>query len=457
MRTVTGIVRRRAELERPVEGVADLVHYFRVAEKPRPEWRVGTEHEKFGLHRQDLRPVAYEGPGGIRELLEAIAERDGWQRFYEGSHLVALEKEGSGSITLEPGCQVELSGVPLRSTFETCDEFHRHLGLVREVSEPRGLVWLGLGMQPFCGVEEMPRVPKQRYAIMREYLPRRGELALEMMHCTATVQANFDYADEADMVAKMRTALSVTSIVSAIFANSSLSRGKPNGFVSRRMHVWTRTDPDRTGLLPFAFDEDFGYEAYARWALSVPMFFIYRDGVYRPAAGMTFREFVERGFEGERPTLMDFDLHLTTLFPEVRLKGFIEVRGADAVPPGLTCAVPALWKGLLYDRTAAEEARELVRGWDARTREEAHHAVAREGLRARVGGRPMLELARDLVGIADRGLARISEGGERDERRFLDPVREQLELGKSPGEVVLESFEGAWGRSPRRLIEYARY
>jgi len=442
----------------PVAGIDDLVAHIASGEKPRERWRVGTEHEKIGLYQADFRRVPFAGERGIGTLLERIASEDGWTRVHEDGNLIALEKSGA-SITLEPGGQLELSGAPLVSIHETCSEFSAHLELVRRVSEPLGIVWLSLGMDPVHGVADAPRMPKARYAIMREYLPKRGELAMDMMHLTATVQANFDYASEADMVAKLRMALGVTPIVSAIFANSSIFEGKASGFVSRRLHIWRHTDPDRSGIPPFVFQDGFGYERWVQWALDVPMFFVVRDGRYRPAGGLPFRHFLERGFEGERATLGDFERHLTTLFPDVRLKRIIEVRGSDAVPSGLICALPALWKGLLYDADACAAAFALVADWSQEEREAAMETASRTGLGARVGGRPVLDLARQLVEIAGEGLRRIgvASGLDPDERGFLEPIRAQLALGKSPGEVVLERWEGEWNRSLERLIEYARY
>jgi glutamate--cysteine ligase len=372
--------------------------------------------------------------------------------------VIALEKDGA-SITLEPGGQFELSGAPLRTIHETCDEFHTHLALMKRVCEPLQIEWLGLGMHPIHPVSALPRMPKERYAIMTRYLPTRGSLALEMMYATATVQANLDFADEADMVSKMRTAMAISPLVSAIFANSSLSEGKANGFVTRRLYIWQHTDPDRTGLLPFVFEPDFGYRRYVEWALDVPMFFVVRDGLYRPAHDKTFREFMRDGHEGQRATEGDFDRHLTTLFPDVRLKQFIEVRGADAVPPGLTCSLPALWKGVLYEPDARAAAWALVAEATQEEREAARMDVARRGLAGRYASRSVLELARELGAIAREGLRRIGHAGQRDadECSFLDPVDEQLALGVSPGQVVLDRWEREWGRSLDRLIEYARY
>jgi len=446
------------ETNPPIESEEQLTEFIRGGEKPPEEWKVGTEHEKIGLLAESYLPVPYEGERGIASILEAMASEDGWKRIYEGENLIALAKDGA-SITLEPGGQLELSGAPLRTIHETCSEFHGHLELVRNVSGPRGVVWLSLGINPLHDVADIPRMPKARYRIMREYLPTRAELPLHMMHLTATVQANLDFADEEDMVRKLRTSLGVSSIVSAIFANSSIAGGKASGFVSRRVHIWRHTDPDRCGLLPFVFEEDFGYERYVEWALDVPLFFIVRDGSYLPASGTTFREFMQRGLDGHRAALDDWNLHLTTLFPEVRLKRVIEVRGTDAVPAGLICALPALWKGLLYDSEARAGAWDLVRGHTAEERLAGLEDVARRGLGAELAGRPVLELAKELVELSSEGLRRIRHAGRRDpdERGYLDPIRSQLEAGRSPGEEILDRWEGTWGRSVPRLIEYARY
>ncbi len=436
----------------------DLLAYFRDAETPRGDWRVGTEHEKIGIYSADGARIPYAGPAGVRAVLERIARLDGWNVVEEDGNPIALAKQGA-SITLEPGGQIELSGAPLRTARETCSEFNTHVDLVKQVSDDLGIAWLALGADPFHDVEQIPVMPKARYAIMRRYLPTRGRLALHMMHATATVQANFDYADERDMARKMRTAMGVTPLISALYANSSLSGGKPNGYVSRRVEIWRHTDPDRCGLLPFVFDPDFGYEQYVEWALDVPLFFLVRGHRYAPGQGRTFRQLMAEGLDGEQATLADWDLHLTTVFPEVRLKRYIEVRGADAASPAMTCALPAVWKGLLYDDAALDAAWELVSGWSPAQREDAQREVALYGLRAQVAGQPALDLARELVGIADAGLAGIAARGEtdRDERGFLDVLREQIELGVSPGEVVLERWNGEWRGQPERLIEYARY
>jgi glutamate--cysteine ligase len=442
----------------PIESVGELVEYLRSGEKPPERWVVGTEHEKIGLHDDDHSPVPYEGERGIRAVLEGIAAMGGWEAIAEAGNVIELRKDGA-SITLEPGGQFELSGAPLRTIHETCDEFHRHLALMRQVCEPLGIAWLGLGIHPLHTVSEIPVMPKARYKIMRDYLPKRGALALDMMFSTATVQANFDYGSEPDMVEKLRTALAVQPLISAIFANSSLSGGKPNGFVSKRLQIWEHTDPDRCGALPFAFEADFGYARYVEWALDVPMFFIVRGGQYIAAKGLSFRQFMERGFGEHLATLADFDRHLTTLFPDVRLKRFIEVRGTDAVPPGLTCSLPAIWKGILYDAEARRAAWGLVAEASAEEREAVRADVPRRGLQAEYAGRPVLEMARELAEISRGGLQRIAHPGSKDadETGYLEPIFEQLALGLSPGSVVLQRWEGEWGRSVSRLIDYARY
>jgi glutamate--cysteine ligase len=443
--------------DRVVSNRSDLVAHIASGEKPPEAWRVGTEHEKIGVYEDTLERVPYEGENGIRGLLEEIARNDGWSSSFEGDNLVALEKDGA-SITLEPGGQLELSGAPLRTVHETCDEFHRHLHVVREASRARGIVWLSVGIDPKHGVAAVPQVPKERYGIMRAYLPSRGELALHMMHVTATVQANFDFEDEPDMVRKMRMASGVSPIVSALFANSSLAEGKSSGYVSRRVHIWQDTDPDRCGLLPFVFEPGFGYERYVEWALDVPMFFRLLDGRYEPMHGKPFRTVLE-GDGGPPATLLDFELHLTTLFPEVRLKRFIEVRGADAVPSGLICALPALWKGLLYDREALDAAWDLVSAWPFAERVASIEEVARRGLAATICGAKTLDLAGELVEIAAGGLQRIGHAGaaDPDESGYLNPLREVLASGKSPGQALLERWEGPWNRSFEKLIEFARF
>lgn len=442
----------------PIESVDDLLAWFRAGETPLEAWRVGTEHEKIGLYNDTLERVPYEGERGIGALLEAVQKKVGWAPMMEGEHIIGL-KQGGASITLEPGGQIELSGAPLRTARETCREFNAHVDMLIEVSEAFGIVWLGIGADPVHAVPEIPVMPKARYDIMRAYMPTRGKQGLDMMMATATVQANFDYANESDMAEKLRMAMGIGPIASALFANSPIAAGEETGFVSKRVHVWRDTDPDRCGMLEFVFDAGFGYRDYLEWALDVPMYFIVRDGQYRAAHEVTFRQFMESGFHGERATIADWDLHLTTLFPEVRLKQIIEVRGADSVPRDLICALPALYKGLFYDDRARVEATDLVSDWGADERTEALERVALDGLEARVAGEPILERARALVEISAGGLERLVATGlaEEAEDVFLAPLRAIVQDGRSPGREMLDLWRGEWTGDMRRLIEYARY
>jgi len=446
------------ELDRPVGSEADLLDYFRAGEKPASQWRIGMEHEALAIRSGDLRPPPFAGPQGIEALLARLADEGGWKPVYEGPHLVALDRDGQ-SITLEPGGQVELSGRPVASVHEAGEEFGQHLEALRRLSRPMGIAWLALGVRPLHGVADAPQVPKERYHIMRAYLPSRGARALEMMHVTASVQVSFDFADEADMVARFRAALGLAPVVSALYANSPLAEGRPTGAVSERMRIWRATDPDRCGGIPFVFDPDFGYRRYMDWALDVPMFFVLRAGRYLPLRGKTFRRFMAEGHDGERATLADWNRHLTTVFPDVRLKRVLEVRGADAGPADLACSVPALWKGVLYDPDARQAAWELVSDWSAEERETAYQEAARLGLAGEVGGRKLLDLARELVALAAAGLARAAllDDAGRDERRWLEPAERQVALGRSPGAQVVERWEGAWQGSPARLIDATRY
>ena len=445
--------------DQPVEGLGDLVGFFRAAEKPRERWRVGTEHEKVGVYEDTGDRVPFEGPYGIAALFDRLVAEGGFERVDERGRTIALEAVSGGSITLEPGGQFELSGAPLYSSEETRVELHDHMELVKRHSSDFGIAWLALGMDPFHPVDQIPTMPKARYAVMRSYLPTRGSLGLEMMHTTATVQANYDFSDEADMIAKMRLGVMATPVVSALYANSSLSGGRENGFISKRLMIWRDTDPDRCGQIPFVFDPDFGYERYANWALDVPLFFVVRDKRYDAGDGTTFRQFMERGFRGMRPTMSDWETHLTTLFPDVRLKRIVEVRGSDTASMGHLCALPPLWKGLFYDADALEAAFELFDRISVAELDAGQLDVAKRGLRAEMGGRKLIDLARELVACSTEGLRRIAaEGGlGGDEVPLLDPLREQIDKGKSPGEEVLELWRGEWNRDWSSLIEATRF
>ncbi|MBK7949609.1 MAG: glutamate--cysteine ligase [Deltaproteobacteria bacterium] len=466
--------------DQPIEGLGDLVGYFRSAEKPRSLWRVGTEHEKVGVYADTGDRVPYEGPYGIAALFDRLVAEGGWERVDERGRTIALESPIRGSITLEPGGQFELSGAPLYTTEETCAELDEHLAQVKRLSEDFDIAWLALGMDPFHPVDQIPTMPKARYDVMRRYLPTRGGLGLDMMHATATVQANYDFESEADMIAKMRVGMLATPVVSALYANSSLSGGRENGFISKRLMIWRDTDPDRCGQIPFVFEPDFGYERYANWALDVPLFFVVRGKRYEPGDGTTFRQFMDHGFRGLRPTLGDWETHLTTLFPDVRLKRIVEVRGSDTASPGHLCALPALWKGLFYDADSLEGAWELLRRTSVHELDAGQLDVAKRGLRAEMGGRKVIDLARELVALAAEGLRRIAaeasavraNGGLVDRRgaggpgamgsaanevRFLDPLLEQIDKGISPGEEVLDRWRNEWDRDWSDLIEATRF
>jgi len=456
------LTREDPRLARPAEDIEQLVEYFRGGETPRADWRVGTEHEKLGMYAQSFRPVPYEGENGIHALLSAIETRHGWKPLSDAGRLVGLERDGR-TITLEPGGQLELSGAPLATVHETAREFEEHIALVNAVSADLGIVWLGLGLQPLAKVSDLPRMPRERHQIMRDYLGKRDTLGLHMMHATAGVQANFDFASEADAARKLRLALAASPVSTALFANSPLSEGKPNGFQSMRAEVWRHTDSDRWSLLPFAFDPDFGegtaYRRYAEWALDVPMFLIVRDGHSLPAHGLTFREFMARGFQSQRATLADWVVHLTTVFPEVRMKGVIETRGVDAVPGAQVCALPAFWKGLLYDDDALAAGLDRLRRWSFSDVDALHAAVARDGLRAKAPDGPVLEVARELLALSRRGLQRIGARNARgqDESLYLDSLARIVERGASPAAQLLEAWNGPWARDVTRLIEYVKY
>ncbi len=432
----------------PIRDRQMLVDYIASGEKPRTEWRIGTEHEKFGFRLDDLHAPAYEGERGIRALLEGIAARHGWQILREGELPVALLRDAA-SITLEPAGQLELSGAPLADIHATCCEVTEHLREVRSVADPLKLGFLGMGFQPKWRRDEMPWMPKGRYAIMRRYMPLRGRLGLDMMTRTCTVQVNLDFASEAEMVRKFRVGLALQPIATALFADSPFTEGKPNGFLSFRSQVWTDTDPDRTGMLDFVFEDGFGYERYVDYILGVPMYFSYRDGRYLDLAGQSFRDFMAGrlpALPGVLPTLRDFADHLTTAFPEVRLKKYLEMRGADGGPWNRLCALPALWVGLLYDDAALDAAWDLVRDFSLAERHALRDGVPKHALKLPFRGGTVRELAVEALKIADAGLKRrtVRDAHGADESVFLEPLFEFALANQTPAERKLELFRGAW-------------
>jgi glutamate--cysteine ligase len=434
----------------PITGKRQLVEYFEAGCKPRPDWRIGTEHEKFVFDLKTLRTVSYEQPNGIGAMLRGL-QRFGWQPVEEHGNVIALAMEGC-SITLEPGGQFELSGAPLRSIHDTCAEVGRHLQQVKQVGGELGVGLLGMGMNPKWPRADTPWMPKDRYKIMRKQMERKGKLGIDMMTRTCTVQANLDFASEADMVKKLRVSLALQPIATALFADSPFTDGEPNGFMSFRSHVWTDTDPDRCGTLPFAFESGMGFERYVDYMLDVPMYFVYRDGEYIDVAGESFRDFMQGklpALPGEIPTMGDWSDHVTTAFPEVRLKRYIEMRGADGGPWDRLCALPALWVGLLYDDQALDAAWDLVKDWTPDEHAMLRRDVPKQALHVRFRDRKLRQWALDVVAIARAGLQRRAAldriGG--DESGFLNVLQEIAESGKCPAEEKLALYHGRWNRS----------
>jgi glutamate--cysteine ligase len=434
--------------DRPIAHIDELVAYFAGGAKSADTCRVGVEHEKIAVLPGGA-PPDYEV---IRRLLESLGER-GWRPVLEQGRLIALERPGSGSVTLEPGGQIEHSGAPWPSAVAAARDNDEHTDLILQLSEPLGLRYLGVGFRPFGTIDDVPWMPKGRYRVMREYLPKRGRLAHEMMKRTATVQANFDYVDEADAMDKLRVALGVSSLVTALFAASSLVDGRPSGYQSYRAACWLETDPDRCGLLPFAFGEGARFLDYVEWALDVPMFFVHRGGEYRPAEGRTFRRFLREGLGGERATLHDWELHLSTLFPEARLKRYVEVRQADAGPREMVRALPALWRGLLYDADARRATWSLVGDWTMDERQELYRETPRLGIRAKLRGAPLAGLCAELVETARRGLHRL---GAVDGAALLEPLVEIAREGHTIADRMVEHHARAAG-DPEKLIEGLRF
>jgi glutamate--cysteine ligase len=435
----------------PITDHRQLIEYLEAGCKPKSEWRIGTEHEKFGYTHDDLRPLPYDGERSVRALLEGLAARFDWQPILEGGRPIALQR-GRANITLEPGGQFELSGAPVATLHETCCEVHEHLDQVRTVAAPLGIGMLGLGFQPKWRREDIPWMPKGRYRIMRAYMPKKGGLGLDMMLRTCTIQVNLDYRSEADMVKKFRVGLALQPVATALFANSPFTEGRPNGFLSYRSHIWTDTDPDRSGILPFVFEPGMSFERYVDHALDVPMYFVYRDGTYIDASGQSFRDFLAGrlpALPGEIPTLTDWNDHLTTLFPEVRLKRFLEMRGADGGPWRSLCALPALWVGVLYHDEPLDEAFEWVRNWTLEEHAYLRAEVPKHGLRTPFRGGTVQDLAKRMLELADTGLRRRSEEdwAGQDERQFLTALRGIAETGRSPAEGLLTLYHGRWGGS----------
>jgi glutamate--cysteine ligase len=423
--------------------------------------RIGTEHEKFGYLKDSLAPLPYEGPASVRAMLEGLRDRFGWAEVREAGHLIGLVKDGA-NVSLEPGGQLELSGAPLETIHQTCDEVNQHLREVRAVADDLGVGFIGLGGAPIWQHEQMPVMPKGRYRLMTDYMDRVGTMGKSMMYRTCTVQVNLDFESESDMVQKLRIAFALQPVATALFANSPFTEGAPNGHKSWRSRIWRDLDPARTGMLPFVFDEGFGFEAWVDYALDVPMYFVYRDGRYIDALGQSFRDFMAGrlpALPGEVPTLSDWADHLTTIFPEARLKKFIEMRGADGGPWRRLCALPALWVGLLYDQGAQDAAWDIAKRLDSETRDGLRIAASVAGLQGEAGGVKLHDLSREVLAIAEAGLkarARPGAGGLLpDEAHFLNALRESVDSGMTPADELLARYHGDWQGDLTRI--YADY
>ena len=447
----------------PVD-IGQMIGWIADGETPADDWKIGTEHEKFLFNRQDLTPVAYDGEAGVGALLERLLTElgPGAEPIVEKGHIIGVIDSDGGAVTLEPGGQLELSGAPLRDIHDTCAETGRHLRHMKAAAAPLDIGMLGIGYHPSARREDISFMPKGRYRIMSRYMPKVGSLGLDMMLRTCTVQVNLDFADEADMRRKFRTSLALQPVATALFANSPFKDGAPSGWLSTRAHAWTDTDAARSGVPACVFDDYFGYEQWVDYILDVPMYFLHRGDDYIDVAGQSFRDYMDGmlpGFEGQLPSMADFQDHITTAFPEVRLKRFLEMRGADGGDWGNICALPAFWVGLLYDEEALDQAAELAAPVSATDVMEARMSVARDGLRGTLGGRDVHALAARLVEIASAGLrrrARMDDSGS-DETGYLAPLRNAIASGETPAERLLRLYRDSWSGDLSRIFEAERY
>ena len=434
----------------PISSRDELVHWFEAGNKPPEAYRIGTEHEKFPFYRRDLSPVPYAGQHGIEKLLLGMQGLLGWEPIMEGPTIIGLyDVTGGGAISLEPGGQFELSGAPVETVHQTCSELYAHLAQVQQVADPLGIGFLGLGMSPKWTLAQTPVMPKGRYKIMADYMPKVGTRGLDMMFRTCTVQVNLDFSSEADMVKKLRVSLALQPLATALFANSPFTEGKPNGLLSARSEIWRDTDNQRAGTLPFAFEDGMGFERYVDYALDVPMYFVKRGAVYHDVAGASFRHLLKgelNSLPGERATLSDWANHLSTIFPEVRLKRYLEMRGADVGPANRLCALPALFVGLLYDQASLDTAWDLVKGWSAAERQKLRDDAPRAGLDARIRSRSLRDIARDVLALARTGLLRRNrlDSQGRAETRFLEPLEAFVREGRVGAQELLAKFESDW-------------
>jgi glutamate--cysteine ligase len=447
----------------PIERYEQMAEYLASGCKPKEDWRIGTEHEKFGFCKDSLLPLPYEGERSIYAVLSALRDRHDWQELHEAGKLIGLTKDGA-NISLEPGGALELSGAPLETIHETCDEVNVHLKEVKGIADEIGVGFIGLGAAPTWMHEEMPLMPKGRYKLMDAYMGKVGTMGRTMMRRTSTVQVNLDYSSEADMIQKLRVGIALQPVAVALFANSPFFEGKPNGHKSWRSRVWRDTDNARAGMIPFVFDDDFGFERWVEYALDVPMYFVYRDGKYIDALGQSFRDFLDGklpALPGEKPTLSDWGDHLTTAFPEARIKKYIEMRGADGGPWRRLCALPAFWVGLCYEQDSLDAAWDLVKDWDAETREALRVTASVDGLRAKVGNIDMHELSKSVLDIAHAGLAKRARPGAGgmipDETHFLNALMESVETKKTPADELMDHYNGAWAGDLNRIFAEFSY
>jgi len=435
---------------KPIERREDLVNWLAQGVKPKSQFRIGTEHEKFAFTLAGHRPVPYEGRQGIRALLEGMQHLLGWLPIMEGPNIIGLlDVTGGGAISLEPGGQFELSGAQLETVHQTSSELMAHLAQVREVAAPLQIGFLGIGMTPSWARADMPKMPKGRYNIMTAYMPKVGTLGLDMMYRTCTVQTNLDFSSEADMVKKLRVSIALQPIATALFANSPFTDGKPNGYLSFRSEIWRATDNARAGMLPWVFESGMGFERWVDYALDVPMYFIKHGDDYVDVAGQSFRDLLAgklAAMPGTRATISDWANHLSTIFPEVRLKRYLEMRGADSGPLPNLLALPALWVGILYDDVSLDAAWDLVKGWSAEDRQSLRDTVPKLGLAAAVRGRTVSEIAAEVLKFAHAGLTRRRrfDAGGCDETRYLEPLDDRLARGTTPAQELLDKFHGPW-------------
>ena len=442
-------------IERPEQ----MIEYIASGCKSKEDWRIGTEHEKFGYCKDTLQPLAYEGERSIVAVLKGLRDRYNWIPIEESKKLIGLQKDGA-NISLEPGGQLELSGATLETIHETCDEVNSHLKEVKSIADSLDVGFIGLGAAPSWKHEDMPMMPKGRYKLMTSYMDLVGNMGKSMMYRTACVQVNLDFSSEADMVQKLRVALALQPVAIALFSNSPFFEGKPNGHKSWRSRIWRSLDDDRTGMLPFVFEDGFGFEKWVDYALDVPMYFVYRNGKYINALGQSFRDFLKcelPALPGESPKLSDWADHLTTIFPEARLKKFIEMRGADGGPWRRLCALPAFWVGICYNQSSLDAAWDLAKRWDIETRESWRIAASVDGLDAIVNGQKMIDIAKEVVSIAQTGLkARAKVGAQgllQDESHFLNALSDSLDIGKTPADELLDLYYGEWDKDINRIFE----